>query len=199
MGKLGWATISRVGIGLVCLANTSVYGKSGFSLDLGAYVDNVSQRLSAPAGYSSKVSMIAGLLRARPIWSLGTSVQIEPSFALVIPWRASADGATKKFNSFVAIDFALLPATWLKWRVGTAVQWNVVWGQGESIELDNGTGTATFYAPPGLSSAFGFLVQTGLEFQISSNVSFGLEVWVAQVMSAQRRRFSAVTYLGFSL
>ena len=169
------------------------------SLDLGAYADNLGQRLSAPAGYTTQVSTLTGLLRIRPKFSVSSSLAFEPSFGLLVPWRSGADGFAKVVTSFTALDFSVTFLSRCAFRFGTALQWNWSLTQAGSLELNNGSGTSTFYLPGGTSSSFQLLVEAALEFRLTPTLSLGVEAWASQVMSPTKRRFSAAAYLGVQL
>lgn len=197
MGALknsGGVLFTALGILLCCPSQAS-----HFSLDVGAYADNLAQRVNVPAGYASQVSTLTGLVRARPLFSIGHSLSFEPSFALLVPWRSGSDGFAKVITSFTSLDFGISPFSWLKWRLGTALQWNWTLTQPSAVDLNNGTSTSTFYLPGGTSSSFVLLVETGLEFHLTASLSFGVDVWVSQVANATRRRFNGMVYFGVQL
>ena len=185
--------------GCLFVASSELQAKTSYSLDLGAYGDNLQQRLSAAPNYASEVSTIAGFARIRPMMPLTSSINFEPSLGFLVPWRSGHDGFAKTITSILGIDLGWALTSWFKLRVGSALQWNLIWGQGSSVTLNNGTGTATFYSPEGMSNGFLFLVEAGIEFHVTSSVSLGAELYVSRLMNAEQRRFLGAAYLGIYL
>lgn len=188
-----------VWVGCLFVVPSETYASSAFSLDLGLFGDNLQQRLSAPAGYTTQVSSLSGWVRARPVFFLTRSITWEPSAAILVPWRSGNDGFAKTVTSFFAFDFGIPLVSWVRLRAGTALQWVLIWGQGNAVDLNNGTGTTTFYTPAGTSNGFSLLAEAGLEFKLAMNVSLGVEIWVSQIANASRRRFMGAAYLGVML
>jgi hypothetical protein len=187
--------------GCLFAASSELQAKTTYSLDLGAHGDNLQQRLSAAPNYANELSTVAGFARLRSQINLfsSTGITFEPSFGFLVPWRSGHDGFTKVITSYTALDLGWSLLSWFKLRFGTALQWNLVWGQGSSVVLNNGTGTATFYTPDGMSNGFLLLVEAGLEIRVASSVSVGVEIWASRVMNAQQRRFAGAAYLGIYL
>ncbi len=184
---------------LMLSAPRRALGGSQFALDLGVYADNLSQRISAPGGFTSQVSTMTGLLRARPIVEVAKGVSFEPGVAVLVPWRNGANGFSKTITSFYTFDFGWNLFSRLNWRFGTGLQWDATLTQPQAVDLNNGTGTSTFFIPGGSSHSFQLLVETGLEFSITKSISFGAEAWISEVASNQRRRFAASLFLGVYL
>jgi hypothetical protein len=186
-------------VGCLFAASSELQAKTSYTLDLGAYGDNLLQRLAASPSYAGEVSTIAGFARFRPIIQLSSSINFEPSIAFLVPWRSGNDGFAKTITAIAGLDLGWSVNSWFKLRAGTALQWNLVWGQGASVTLNNGTGTATFYTPDGMSNGFLFLVEAGMEIQFTSSVSVGVELFASRVMNAEQRRFLGAAYLGIYL
>lgn len=175
--------------------------QSRFILDLGGYVDNIEQRLSAPAGYATEVSNISGFARIRYDISLGSRWYLEPQFAVMLPWRTSVDGGTKTFVTHFDLDLSIPLFSFLSFRTGTGVYNTLVWGTGNGVELNNGspTNTDTFYAPDAILVSFSLLAHAGLQFNLSDNWFFNLDAYGLQIMSASRRSIHGAASIGLAL
>ncbi|MBY0371556.1 hypothetical protein K2X33_12785 [bacterium] len=123
----------------------------------------------------------------------------EPSFALLLPWQTDNEGGTRTFTGQFASDLGASLFSWLRFRAGVSLQGIFALSSPQSIDLNNGTGTSTFYSPGGTSIGLICLVEAGLEFILSPKLSVGLEVWSSEVLSSSRRRFQGAAYLGLKI
>lgn len=174
-------------------------GKNFWALDLGAHATNLEQRFSAPSGYSGKVGSLVGFLRLRRGYSLGKNFYFEPSYAVLLPWRTSADGTTKTFTSQLDLDLGVPLFKFLKFRVGPGLQWLFILPSGQSVDLDNGTSTSTFFTPSKVANSFVATVQSGFEIRFSRKISLNLDVFFLDIASRDRRHYNAAASLGVTL
>lgn len=199
MGRKAVWGILGLGMAFSLAAGAATSGKKRQAeLDLGVWVSNVSQRLDAPAGFASKVSSVQAAVRYR----LGFAVKkwrLEPGLTVLFPWRSGADGSTKVFTSHLGLTGVFTLNRLMNLRLGTGVLWELMMASQQTLTLDNGTGTSDFYIPPRNTNTLLLTVQGGLSFALSPKWTLGTEVIVAQVVSAERRRFHALATLGVKL
>lgn len=176
----------------------SLFAKADFYLDGGAYVTQLSQRLNAASGLAGEMSTLSGFLRGRPVLSIGKNYYWEPSLGFMFPWRKGNDGSTKTLISHLAFDFSK-KWSWFKLRVGPGIFWQYIMSDAESVVLDNGTSTSTFYTPERNVSIYLIILQGGITFQLSQKMDLNADIYTLQPLSGSRRRFNASLTLGFKL
>lgn len=191
-----WAALALV---LFC---SSLQGAKYLTLDGGAYVDNVAQRLNAPAGYASEVSSLTGYFRLRRAVAIGKSNwAFEPALAMLFPWRSGRDGFEKAFTFQLNLDLTYDLFRFLTLRAGPGIEYLMIVSIDERVPLNNGssTTTSTFYVPGGVSNGFQFNWGVGWELRLFSRVSLNADFWATQIASSKRRRYQAALSLGFKL
>lgn len=192
-------TIAAWGIntlGVLLFFGASCHAASKLGLDLGVHADNVIQRTDPQ---TAGLSRLTAFSRARLHIPIVGRLQWEPSLGLLLPWRTDNEGAVRTLTTQLGTDFALGITSWMRWRAGVSLQAIIAMSAGQGIELNNGTGTSTFYSPGGISTAWLFLVGSGFEWPLSAKISIGVEVWCSQVLDSARRRLHGAGYLGVAL
>lgn len=180
------------------LCETRSRKKYQSEVDFGAWVSNLSERQDAPDGFASKVSSTQGLVRYR----LGIAVKkwrFEPSLLLLLPWRSGVDGTTKIYTTHLGLNGVFSLAQFLSLRVGTGVLWDRYSVTGQTLVLNNGTGSSTFYLPERTSNTFLLTVQGGFAFHLGTRWSLLTEVMVGELMDSERRRFHGMALIGVKL
>lgn len=170
----------------------------GTFVEGGGYVTQINERLSAPSGTASNVSTIAGFLRFRTSASLGKNWSLDPGLGTMVPWRSGADGSTKTFMTHFNLDVAK-QWNWFKLRFGPGIFWQLIQSSEESVPLNNGTGTSTFYVPGSSASILLVSANAGMSFRLSQRISLNADVYVLQLMSGARRCFNGSLTLGWRL
>lgn len=169
--------------------------KSFFSIDLGSYLEGLSQDTSA----QSLESNFSGYLRARAGFPLFAHLYLEPSLGSLLPWRSSADGSTKTFQFTFALDFSYPIFSFLRFRLGPGVFTSLYVPGGEAVDLNNGTSKATFYTPNRFAAIFEFGIQSGFQIIFSNTISALLELYVLEPASSSNQTWNASASLGFNL
>lgn len=170
-----------------------------FSLDVGAYGTQLDKRLHTSGAYSSKVSTLAGFFRARKALMLNSWISWDPSLGLMLPWQSGADGFAKTFFVHTAVGFGVFPMKWFHLRLGPGLLWKLTITNAESVDLNNGTSTSTFYTPGGSKSVFLLTTDVGIDFRFASSWSLGFDVWILEIASSQRRTFNGAVTVGIYL
>lgn len=170
-----------------------------FTIEAGAYLSNLKERLQAPGGYASHVSSFSGVVRLHSGIHLGKGWYIEPAFGTILPTRDGADGSTSAFRSHIDLNLGIPLLSFLRFRAGPGVQWEMHLSQAQTISLDNGTGESDFYIPERTSQIFLFTVQSGFTIRFSQHWALYLDVYVPQIISKLRRRYHASATIGFTL
>jgi hypothetical protein len=189
-----------LGLALAALAWASpAMADRYWALDVGAYVDNVTQRLSAPAGYASQVSSISGFFRARRGFNLGGPFTFEPGIGTRIPWRSSADGTALTFTFQLDLDLRYDLFSFLSLRAGPGLEVLTTAASAKTVSLSNGTSTSQFYVPGGVSGIFLATISAGLELKLFRGISLNLDIWLPDIGSSSRRRLEGAASLGLRL
>jgi hypothetical protein len=170
-----------------------------WGLDAGVYIDNITQRLSAPAGYASQVSSISGFLRARRGFGLGGRFTFEPAIGARFPWISSADGTALTFTFQFDLDLKYDLFPFLSVRAGPGVLYLLTASSASTVNLSNGTGTSAFYMPGGVEGVFLLTAASGLEVKLFRGISLNLDVWIPDIGSGSRRRLEGAISLGLRL
>ena len=170
-----------------------------WSIDVGAYVNNIKERLSAPTDYGSRVSTLAGYLRFRRGWHIGKNYTFEPSFGTMVPYRKSADGAARTLISNIDLDIGIPLWNFLRFRTGPGIEWGMIQSTAETILLNNGGGTSSFYMPDRTTHYFLITTQAGFEIHFSRRFTLCTQLIVSNLLSSERRRYNAAVTLGIRL
>ncbi len=80
----------------------------------------------------------------------------------------------------------------LDFRYGFSNYITTISGDGSAITLNNGSGTATFYAPSESKKSYTASLDLGANFLVSSDFSAGLQFSIMRFLSSDRRRVSHI-------
>jgi len=169
-----------------------------FAIDAGVYATHLEDRFYVANENRSKVSHFTGMLRLRPMISLGKNWYFEPALGILLPWHASVDGSAKVFTSHFDLGLTVPIFSFLALRVGPGVQWTGILSKGEVIEQNNGNGTSDFYMPGRFSSGYLFTVQGALVIKVK-RISVSFEAYVSNVVNRLRRTIDGAVMLGVTL
>jgi len=165
----------------------------------GVWASNLKERFSAPDGFANEVSEIKGVLRIRRGWHLGKRFYFEPNFSLVLPWRSGADGSSRAFTSVLGLEMGVSLVSFLSWRVGPGVQSLFMTSSAETVLLNNGTATSTFFLPNRMTLSWLLTVDTGFTVSLGRGWSLNADLFVANLANHLRRRYHATMTLGYQL
>jgi hypothetical protein len=169
------------------------------ALDAGFYAQNLYDRVTVAEADKSLVSHFAALLRVRRGFHLGKSFFFEPALSTVLPWYSGVDGSVKTFTFHTDLVFLVPIFSFLRLRAGPGIEWAVTVSSAQAIELNNGTGTSTFYTPGGIRAALTATVRGGLEIKFSRRFSLGADLFVQSAASDARRTIQAAATFGVYL
>jgi len=80
----------------------------------------------------------------------------------------------------------------LDFRYGLSNYITTIGGDGSTLTLNNGTGTATFYSPSESKKSYTTSLDIGANFLVSSDFSAGLQFSIMRFLSSERRRVSHI-------
>lgn len=170
-----------------------------FAIDLGGYVPHLDEQLGSPNALQDLKTNVLAYLRARLGIPLSGELFLEPSLGSLLPWKVSADGTTKIFQFTLELDFSYPLFSFLRFRTGPGVFSWVYLPGADSVTLNNGTSTATFYTPDRFAATLQFQVGAGLELVFSRVLSLFLEGFIIDPVSAPLRQLNASVVLGIHL
>lgn len=75
-------------------------------------------------------------------------------------------------------------------RYGMGTFWTRISGDGEEVELPNGTSTATFYAPTESSTSYNSTLDLGIEFVSAPNTTLRFDFFFVQPFKSNERALS---------
>lgn len=195
-------TVSAL-LSLVFLLSSEAHGVSParkkWQLQVGAMGSNLEQRFSVPSQFTNRVSQIQGLLGIQRRFELSKKTSFHPEIFTLIPWRSGYDGTTKTFTTHFGLKVDKEIFSSLHLNVGPGLLWESHLSTGNYIEVNNGLGTSTFYTPARWTQVFLFTVGGGLDWWLTSKLSFHLGVIVPDIADSNRRRFHGVLNLGILL
>lgn len=191
---MGWG---KLGLGIFLFSRASF---GALAIDAGVYATHLEDRFYVPDEFRPKVSHVTGMLRLRPMFSLGKGFFFEPALGILLPWHSGADGNVKVFTSHFDLGLGIPIFSFLGLRLGPGLQWTGIVSSGAAIELNNGsaTSTSTFYTPGKFASTYLLTVQGALVIKIK-RVSINFECYVTDVASRLRRAIDGAVMLGVQL
>lgn len=136
------------------------------------------------------------------------SFQFNPYFSVTTYWRVFGNhflapelgmafhtGTEEEYSkrttsAFWHLAWQFHPKFLLRYGLGTF--WTRLSGDGEEVELPNGSSTATFYAPTESATSFNSTLDFGIEYITTNHWGSRLDFFIQQPFSSNRR---AVSYL----
>jgi hypothetical protein len=103
-----------------------------------------------------------------PYFAVATEYKL-PSSQFIIPEigyvfrEKSSDGSTSIDRFFIRTDYAYMPNEWLRIRLGSSFIIQTISGDGGSKELENGSGTETYYVPEERQNSYNQTLDYGFE------------------------------------
>ncbi len=190
---------------LLALQTSFVFAESGkstknfFYIEAGAYINNLKERMNAPAGYASQLSDFKGYFRVHPGFSIGKGWKFEPSLGTMLPSRDGVDGKTSAFESQLALQVSAPLFKVLTARFGPGIEWMWLLSKSEAVTLRNGLDESTFYVPGRSSHVFLFTATAGFSIHLHDRWMICLDLYVPEFLSTLKRRFNVSATLGFRL
>ena len=176
-----------LGAGALALLNPRLGHADTFSmtkslyLHLGLLEDNFNRVATSDNGTS-------GLLSA-PLPTLGVSLRIAGFMPGVVytPLGRSGAGDTSKAKLLVFE----LPYLWslvdsLELKTGVALMYKTISGSGGTVDLNNGTGTATFAKPGRSATSSAGAIHLGLAYTLTEDGRVDLDAWISGAFSSRR-------------
>ncbi len=83
-------------------------------------------------------------------------------------------------------------------RYGLGTFWTRISGDGEKVELPNGTSTAVFYAPSEAATSYNTTLDVGIEYIINSTWGARADFFIVQPFASEQRALSYTLSMVFS-
>lgn len=119
-----------------------------------------------------------------------------PEFNWVLPRSAGSSKIIKNLLMFRA-DLGYDALDWLRLRLGTSLMWLNQHGRGGSTQVNNGTGTSTFYYPDENRSSVNNTLDLGVEGLINDEWSVRLQTYIYSVFIEERRQISYTLFVSY--
>lgn len=87
--------------------------------------------------------------------------------------------------------------SWFLFQFGLSNYITKIGGKGGSIDLNNGSGTATFYTPSTTKTSYTASVDLGGELALTNSISTRLQFSILRFLSSERRRVSHLITLNY--
>lgn len=133
----------------------------------------------------------AGLLMPMSTWDL----KFMPELNWVLPRSAGSSRIIKNLFMLRA-DLAYDTFDWLRLRLGTSLMWLNQHGRGGKANVNNGTGTSTFYYPDENRSSMNNTLDLGVE-ALLGDWSVRLQTYTYSIFITERRQVSYTLFISY--
>ncbi len=123
-------------------------------------------------------------------WKIFDSHFLAPELGMAFHTGTEEEYSKRTMSAFWHLAWQFNPKFLLRYGLGTF--WTRISGDGEEVELPNGSSTATFYAPTESATSFNTTFDIGVEYITTQNWGSRFDLFILQPFSSNRR---GVSYL----
>lgn len=122
------------------------------------------------------------------IFPITGNFYIQPEFGYVFPRKEEGDHTRSATFILANVSYRLPTDTFILSGLGTF--YHKVTSKATAVDVNNGSGMATFYRPGGSVTAYNSTVNFGVEQLFLKNYSARFEGFILEILSSNRRKFS---------
>ncbi len=168
--------------------NLHAFTPNSFSAGIGYYSENIPNKTAQREDGSTKYfGEVTYPLNVKYDYPITQSWLIAPQLSyVVIPRKSAGDTAKVTNTQFVLQVGQNWGATGFDWYFGPGIFKQEIKGNGGTVVMNNGTGTATFAVPGRKSTAQKIIFNIGTSFTYGSS-RLGLDLFILNIASNSKR------------
>lgn len=130
-------------------------------------------------------------------YNLSNTWSLRPEFGVAMPQSEEGDHTRTSLFLFYNVGYFIMPKT--EMQMGLGVFYSKVSSESQTVTLNNGSGTQTFYRPEGSVTSYNSTLNIGLQQYIYDRFSTKMDFLVMDLFSSESRTLSYLLALRYDL
>ena len=179
---------------------TSAAKKHAFYVGLDAYSKSILKTTSTSSAKKDLLSPIQFPLVLGYTYAFNTNTRLAVFLDYTFNTKSGPDSNQKETNLLLRTAYSrLFGKSDLEWKAGLLLKQTKIIGEGGTVILNNGSGTATFYSPGDTVNSNVFATELGINYFFKENLSWQSSIFIEAPLNSKKRNISLLTGLVFEI